>query len=211
MQAVFGWMEKLSSWCSEMKNYYMFIPKNKLLVLVPQRQITDSYSLGHSGVDFLCGQLLVCTAIYWLNAQYSIHNHSKNHTLSLYSMEKIQFLVCSAGHESIFFKVDRSYWTCSQICGFAQNLYGNVPFLSNILLWRKLKWNFSWGFINLFTNKRQLVSRHTWEVSSPETGISPASSSLNCWAIDYYKVSSSFFCFVFLQTFGSSSFHFDAK
>lgn len=39
--------------------------------------ITDSHPLGHSGVVSLYYQLLVCTAIYWLNTQHSIHNHSK--------------------------------------------------------------------------------------------------------------------------------------
>lgn len=110
--------------------------------------------------------------------------------------KKFQLLVCTTGHENIFFKVDSSYWTCSRICSFVQNLHGHVPFLSNILLWRMLKWNFSQSFINLFTSKNQLASRHIWELRSPETGISPASSSLNLWAIDYYKQVAVFlFCF----------------
>lgn len=212
MQVEFGRMEKLSSWCSEMNNYYTDYSKEQISGFDTPKinyrfiftWIQQRWLLMWATAGLHCHLLIKCSI------QHSQSFRKITPCPSFILWKKIQLLVCSTGHDSIFFKVDSSYWTCSWICGFVQNLYGNVSFLSNILLWRMLKWNFSWSCINLFT-KSQLVSRHSWELSFPESGISPAPSSLNCWAIDYYKVGSSFYCFVFPQTFGSSSFHLDAK
>lgn len=125
------------------------IPRNKLLVMITQRYTTNSYSLEHTSINFLCGQLLVCIDINWLNAQKIIHNHSKKyHTLPLYSMQKPSITSVSYKTHEHLFPQDHSYWTCSWICGFVQYLYGNVSFLSSILLWRMLKWNVSWCFVN---------------------------------------------------------------
>lgn len=118
--------------------------------------ITDSHPLGHSGVVSLYYQLLVCTAIYWLNTQHSIHNHSKQQQQqqpnpnSHSSLWKKLLLFCLAQNISTSLsKHTLTIGSAHKFVIFSIIFMGILPPLSSILLQRMFRWSFSWGSTKL--------------------------------------------------------------